>query len=176
MLRSQKTWAAVDAWLARWGALAIMALAVFYYAQYYRSELNLGGEGGTTAVIAQRLMEGQLPFIDTYLGYNVMWFYPVVALFQLTGPDFVALRIYFFVLCTAIGVLGFLTVRRVTGIGWLSFAVGTMLILIPGMLFRITWACCRFSMAGPSSEHLPRPTRRRDGNGSRTWSRGLSSA
>lgn len=134
--RERETWLMLDRLLAKWGVLALLALAAIYYAQYYRSELNLGGEGGTTAVIALRLMEGQLPFIDTYLGYNVMWFYPVVALFQLTGPDFVALRIYFFVLCAAIGIFGFLTVRRVTGIGWLSLGVGVLLILIPGMLFR----------------------------------------
>ncbi len=108
----------------------------FYYGQYYRSDLNLGGEGGTAAVIAMRLNEGWLPIVETFLGYNVMWFYPIAWLFQVTGPDYVALRLYFFALCLAMAVIGFLTVRRVTGQGWLAVGTGVLLILIPGMLFR----------------------------------------
>ena len=70
--------------------------AVIYYACYYRSGLNFSGEGGTVAIVALRLLDGQRPIVDTFLGYNVMWFYPVVWLFQLTGPDYTALRIFFF--------------------------------------------------------------------------------
>lgn len=125
-----------DAVLRRFGPLVLLVLALFYYGQYYRSDLNLGGEGGTAGVIAMRLNEGWLPIVDTFLGYNVMWFYPIAWLFQVTGPDYVALRIYFFVLCLAMAVIGFLTVRRVTGQGWLAVGTGVLLILIPGMLFR----------------------------------------
>ncbi|MEI6338401.1 MAG: hypothetical protein WCQ57_07440, partial [Verrucomicrobiota bacterium] len=107
-----------------------------YYARYYRSGLNLGGEGGTVAVVAMRLMDGQRPIVDTFLGYNVMWFYPVAWLFELTGPNYIALRIFFFALCTFTGVLAFFIVRRVTGCGWYATLAALGPVLIPGMIFR----------------------------------------
>ena len=126
----------LDLWLRRLGPLILLVVALLYYGQYYRSDLNLGGEGGTAGVIAMRLNEGWLPIRDTFLGYNLMWFYPVAWLFQLVGPDYVALRIFFFTICLATAVIGFLTVRRVTGQGWLALGTGVLLVLIPGMLFR----------------------------------------
>jgi hypothetical protein len=125
-----------DGLLRKWGPLLLLIFAVCYYGQYYRSDLNLGGEGGTTAVNAMRLNEGWLPIKDTTLNYNVMWFYPVAWLFRITGPDYIALRVFFFVLCFAAAVLGFLIVRRVTGLGWYALGVGLLIALIPGMLFR----------------------------------------
>ncbi len=126
----------VDSWLRRFGPLLLLVFALFYYGQYYRSDLNLGGEGGTAGVIALRLNAGELPFVDTFLGYNVMWFYPIAWLFRVIGPDYVALRIYFFAICLVMGVIAFLTVRRVTGQGWLAVGTGLAIVLIPGMLFR----------------------------------------
>jgi len=125
-----------EAFLKRWGALGVAVFAVIYYARYFRSGLNLGGEGGTVAVVAMRLMEGQRPIVDTFLGYNVMWFYPVAWLFELTGPNYIALRIFFFAICTITGVLAFFVVRRVTGSGWFATLAALGPVLIPGMLFR----------------------------------------
>lgn len=125
-----------DRWIRLLGPLVLLIFAFAYYGQYYRSGINLGGEGGTNAVIALRLMEGHRPIADTFLGYNVMWFYPIVWLFQMTGPDFNAMRIFFYALCLVTGVLGFFIIRRVTGMGWLSLATGILLLVIPGMLFR----------------------------------------
>lgn len=125
-----------EEFLKRWGAWGVAVIAVIYYAQYFRSGLNLGGEGGTVAVVAMRLMEGQRPIVDTFLGYNVMWFYPVAWLFELTGPDYIALRIFFFAICTITGVLAFFVVRRVTGSGWFATLAALGPVLIPGMLFR----------------------------------------
>ncbi len=134
--REEKPYRTAEQMLKCWGALAVAVFAFFYYAQYYRSGLNFGGEGGTVGVLAMRLMEGQRPIADTFLGYNVMWFYPVTWLFHLTGPNYVALRIFFFVLCTITGVLAFYIVRRVTGSGWFSTLVALGPVLIPGMIFR----------------------------------------
>ena len=129
-------WSRIDAALRAWGPLLLAIFAICYYSQYYRSGLNLGGEGGTIAVNAIRLNEGWLPIKDTTLNYNVLWFYPVAWLFKLTGPDYIALRIYFFALCAASGLLGFLIVRRVTRLGWLALGVGLLIVAIPGMQFR----------------------------------------
>ena len=122
--------------LKTWGAVGVAAFAVLYYALYYRSGLNFSGEGGTVAIVAMRLLDGQRPIVDTFLGYNVMWFYPVAGLFQLTGPDYTALRIFFFALCTTTGVLAFFVVRRLTGSGWFSVVGALGPVLIPGMIFR----------------------------------------
>ncbi|HEY5704579.1 MAG TPA: hypothetical protein VIS96_03280 [Terrimicrobiaceae bacterium] len=128
--------ARMEAGLKTWGALGVAVFAILYYALYYRSGLNFSGEGGTVALIALRLLDGQRPIVDTFLGYNLMWFYPVAWLFQLTGPDYTALRVFFFGLCTATGVLAFFVLRRVTDSGWFSVLAALGPVLIPGMLFR----------------------------------------
>lgn len=125
-----------DGWLAWVAPLALAIFAFFYYQQYYISGLNLGGEGGTNAVIAMRLLEGQRPIVDTFLGYNVMWFYPLVWLFQIVGPDFTAMRIFFYVLCALTGLMAYGVVHRVTRQAWLGVTTAVLVILLPGMLFR----------------------------------------
>lgn len=122
--------------LGRHAPWLLLLTAAVYYAFYYRHGLNLGGEGGSNAVLALRLMEGQRPIADTFLGYNLMWFYPLVALFTLTGPDYVAMRVFFFVICAINGLLGYAVVRQVTRQAWLATTVAVILILVPGMLFR----------------------------------------
>jgi hypothetical protein len=134
--RTTDFWVRLESWLKRWGALVVAILAIIYYSLYYRSGLNFSGEGGTVALVAVRLLEGQRPIVDTFLGYNVMWFYPVAWLFHLVGPDYTALRVYFFGLCTITGVLAFFIVRRVTGSGWFSILAALGPVLIPGMIFR----------------------------------------
>lgn len=135
-LRTPGLSARADEFLRRWGALLVALVAAVYYAQYYRSGLNLGGEGGTVAVYAMRLLAGQRPLEDTFLGYNVMWFWPVAWLFQITGPNYIALRLFFFAICTITGILAFFIVRRVTGRGWYAVFAALLPVLIPGMLFR----------------------------------------
>jgi hypothetical protein len=122
--------------LNRWLPWLLLGIAVVYYATYALSGLDLGGEGGTTAVIAQRLLEGQRPFLDTFLGYNLLWFYPLVWLFQIFGPNFTVVRIFFFGLSIITAWLAYRTVRRVSNLVWLAFGCGLVLILIPGIQFR----------------------------------------
>lgn len=114
----------------------LFGFAVVYYALYATSGLNLGGEGGTAGVVAMRLLDGQLPFVDTFLGYNVMWFLPVAGLFELTGPSYLALRWYFFAFCTASGLMTFSLVRGYTKNSWFSALPAVLVILVPGMQFR----------------------------------------
>lgn len=114
----------------------LFLLAVLYYASFARSGLNLGGEGGTAAVVAMRLMEGQRPIVDTFLGYNVLWFFPVAWLFEITGPNYLALRWFFFAFCITSGLLVYATVLRYTANAWFSAVPAILAILIPGMIFR----------------------------------------
>ncbi len=134
--RTHRPLAVAETHLRRHGWLVVLIFAFGYYAQYYRSGLNLGGEGGTVAVVAMRLIDGWVPLKDTFLGYNLMWFYPVVWLFQVFGPSYIALRIFFFALCALTGVMAFFVVRRVTGCGWYATVTALLPVLIPGMLFR----------------------------------------
>jgi hypothetical protein len=120
----------------RWLPWLLLGIALVYYAAYALSGLDLGGEGGTTAVIAQRLLEGQRPFVDTFLGYNLLWFYPLVCLFQIFGPNFTVVRVFFFGLSIITGLLAYRTVRRVSQSTWLAFGCALVLILIPGIQFR----------------------------------------
>jgi hypothetical protein len=119
-----------------WFPWLLVGIALAYYATYALSGLDLGGEGGTTALYAQRLLEGQRPFVDTFLSYNVLWFYPFVWLFQIFGPNFTVVRIFFFVLSIITALLAYRTVLRVSNSGLLAFGCALVLILIPGIQFR----------------------------------------
>ncbi len=114
----------------------LAGFAVVYYALYANAGLNLGGEGGTAGVVAMRLMAGQRPIVDTFLGYNVLWFLPVAGLFELTGPNYLVLRWYFFAFCTASGLMTYFVVHGYTRNAWFSAVPALMAILVPGMIFR----------------------------------------
>lgn len=126
----------VEGFLRPWFVPLLFAFAAAYYALYFHDGLNLGGEGGTTAVLAMRLMEGYRPIVDTFLGYNLLWFAPVMGLFEITGPNYLVMKGFFFFLCALSGVLGALTVWRLGHSALLALICGMILILIPGMLFR----------------------------------------
>ncbi len=119
-----------------WRIVGLILFAFLYYGSYGLSGLELRGEGGTIAVIAQRILEGERPLADTFLGYNLFWFYPIVALFSITGPNFLDIRLFFYLLSIVTGVLGYRAVWRVTGRPLLSLLAAVIIILIPGMQFR----------------------------------------
>jgi hypothetical protein len=119
-----------------WRILGLILFAILYYSSYGLSGLELRGEGGTIAVIAQRILEGERPLADTFLGYNLLWFYPIVALFSITGPNFLDVRLFFYLLSIITGVLGYRAVWRVTRRPLLSLLAAVIIILIPGMQFR----------------------------------------
>jgi hypothetical protein len=131
-------------WLNRWlWACVLVVVAVVYYGSYFRHGINFQDEGGTLVLQTQRLMNGELPFKDVDLGYNVGWFYPLMALFKITGVHFVALRAYFLALSALAAVLGFLTVEKAARHAgmrrsalWIALAVGLLLIATPGMTFK----------------------------------------
>src|SRR5688572_19141676 len=87
--------------------IVLLAIALGYYASYYRYGIGFRDEGQTVAFGAQRLLNGERPFEDVFLGYNVLWFYPVVALYDLFGVSYVLLRGWCFALSTLTAVLGF---------------------------------------------------------------------
>ena len=104
------SWKAADA--AILVCLVIAGLA--YFGQYYDCGFNVGDEG-SIVLISARLLDGERPFVDVVLGYGLLWCYPLVLLFEITGVSFIAARIYFLALALMTSLLAFLTVRRHTG-------------------------------------------------------------
>ena len=154
--------------LRRWPwVLVLLVAALAYYGSYYRHGINFQDEGGTLTHQTQRLLNGELPVKDVLIGYNVGWFYPLIALFKFTGVNFVALRVYFMALSTLAALLGFFTVEKAAryaglkraAIG-LGVAVGLLLIATPGMMFKNynplatvanAWCLLGFVLAQPST-------------------------
>jgi 4-amino-4-deoxy-L-arabinose transferase-like glycosyltransferase len=126
----------VEVFLKRWGFLILTAFALGYYGYYCRCWPGPGGEGGLIALLSQRLLQGQRPIIDMFLGYNVLWFYPVVGIFKVMGPSYIAMRIFFFLLCAITGLLSYRLVLKCTGRAWPALLAGVLTILVPGQTYR----------------------------------------
>src|SRR5258707_10955450 len=127
---------AVVARIAPWFPVVLFIFALVYYGSYAFSGLDLNGEGGTIAVIADRIRHGSRPFVDTFLGYNLLWFYPIVWLFRIFGPNFTLVRLFFFALSALMALLAYRTLLRATRRPLLSLTIAVILLLIPGIQFR----------------------------------------
>ncbi len=116
--------------------LIIVAAACAYYGSYWKYWFNPHDEGGVACLIAQRLMSGERPWVDVEPGYNIGWFYPLIALFKITGVNYLAARAWFFVLSTITALLGFGIVSRVSGSRLLGLGAGLLLVMLPGSQFK----------------------------------------
>ena len=113
----------------------LAVFAVIYYGLYYRCGYNLADEGNV-ALLSKRLLDGERPFKDMAMGYNLFWFYPIVGLFAVFGPSLIVTKVYFFTLAAITALLGYQCVAVATRKPWLAFAVGLVLVIIPGTPFR----------------------------------------
>lgn len=125
-----------DEFLIRRGGFLLWIFAFVYYGLYHNAGLTLTGEAGSNALIAIRILEGWRPIKDMFVGYNLLWFYPLSGLFLITGPNLWVTQIFFMTLSALTGWLGFSTLRRCTGCGWIAFLAAVLMILMPGGLFR----------------------------------------
>ena len=135
-----ETWKAflstVEVFLQRRGFALLVLFGLLYYGAYYNAGLVLTGEGGSNALLASRILEGWRPIVDMFVGYNLLWFYPIAGLFKITGPHMLAMQIFFMVLSLITGGLGFHLVKKTTGQAWLAVLAGGLMILMPGAMFR----------------------------------------
>jgi hypothetical protein len=125
-----------EAFLQRWGFALLVLFGLLYYGAYYNTALVLTGEGGSNALIALRILDGWRPIADMFVGYNLLWFYPIAGLFEITGPHMLAMQIFFMSLSLITGWLGFYLVKKTTGQAWLALLAGGLMILMPGAMFR----------------------------------------
>lgn len=116
--------------------LVIFVAAIAYFGSYWHFWFNPHDEGGTACLVAQRLMQGERPWVDVDPGYNVGWFYPIVGLFHFTGVNYLAVRAWFFALSTVTALLGCGIVIRVTGSRALGLVTGLLLVVFPGSQFK----------------------------------------
>jgi hypothetical protein len=125
-----------EVFLQRWGLALLVLFAFLYYGSYCNTGLVLTGEGGSNALLASRILEGWRPIVDMFVGYNLLWFYPIAGLFKITGPHMLAMQIFFMSLSLITGALGFHLVKKTTGQAWLALLAGGLMILMPGAMFR----------------------------------------
>lgn len=125
-----------EVFLQRWGLALLVLFAFLYYGSYCNTGLVLTGEGGSNALLASRILEGWRPIADMFVGYNLLWFYPIAGLFKITGPHMLAMQIFFMSLSLITGALGFHLVKKTTGQAWLALLAGGLMILMPGAMFR----------------------------------------
>jgi hypothetical protein len=123
-------------WAVIVGPLLILICAFVYFGSYIRFWFNPHDEGGTAALIASRMLAGEIPYKDVELGYNVGWFWPIVGLFKAIGVNFIAMRAYFFALSTLCALWGWAVVRKVTRREWFPIFVGIALVIFPGSQFK----------------------------------------
>ena len=125
-----------EAFLQRRGFALLVLFGLLYYGAYYNTGLVLTGEGGSNALLASRILEGWRPIVDMFVGYNLLWFYPIAGLFKITGPHMLGMQIFFMALSLITGGLGFHLVKKTTGQAWLALLAGGLMILMPGAMFR----------------------------------------
>ncbi|MEM7353398.1 MAG: hypothetical protein AAF657_21560 [Acidobacteriota bacterium] len=132
LLKTARASGVLDAML-----LAVLTLiGIAYFSQYYNAGFNLADEGSVVLTSA-RLLEGETPYLGIELGYGLLWFYPLVALFQVTGVSFVAIRIFFCGLAILTAWLAFLTLRKQTGRRDLAAVVALVVLIVPGTLHKV---------------------------------------
>jgi len=117
-------------------ALALIICALLYYGSYWRCWFNPHDEGGTAVLLANRLLQGERPFVDVKLGYNVGWFYPLVALFKFSGPHYLLTRAWFFFLATCAALAAFRLLRIGTGSRLIALLGALLVIVFPGSQFK----------------------------------------
>ena len=113
-------------------ALAVLTvIGCLYYGSYYNYFFNWADEG-SVALIAERLANGERPFVDVETGYGVLWYYPISLLFKVFGVNFLVVRIWFICLGFAATLFSYALLWRLTQNRIAAFSVALLVLLFPG--------------------------------------------
>jgi hypothetical protein len=110
---------------------ALTVVGCLYYSSYYNYHFYWGDEG-SVAVIAEKLSNGERPYVDIEPGYGVLWFYPIAILFKIFGPNFLVARIWFMCLGLAAALFAYALLGRLTRHRPVAFLVALLVLLFPG--------------------------------------------
>ncbi len=114
---------------------ALTVIGCLYYGSYYNYYFNWADEG-SVALIAEKLSEGERPYVDIEIGYGVLWFYPIAFLFKAFGVNFLVARIWFICLGFAAALFSYALLWRLTQHRVVAFLVALLVLLFPGSGYR----------------------------------------
>jgi hypothetical protein len=117
---------------------AVMALAVIafcYYGAFYNFAFNLADEG-SVALISEKLLKGERPFVDIETGYGILWYLPIVYLFKVFGVKFYLIRIYFLLIAFAATLCAYGLMLRLTANRLIAFTVALVVLWFPGSIHK----------------------------------------
>ncbi len=124
---------------ARWPDALCAAMLAAIAALYYRAFFNYGffvEDEGWVCMMALRLLGGEVPYLDLSMGYGLLWFQPVMAVFTIAGPSLLALRILFHTLQALTALMGYGGLRMLGAGRTTSFTAGLFLVLWPGTTYK----------------------------------------
>ena len=111
--------------------LALAVIGCVYYSLYYDYYFNWADEG-SVALIAEKLANGETPYVDVEPGYGILWFYPISILFKLFGVSFLVVRVWFIVLGFTAALLSYALLWRLTRHRVITFLTALLVLLLPG--------------------------------------------
>jgi hypothetical protein len=120
--------------------LVLAALSALYYALYFDAGFNFSDEGNY-AQFAYELSLGA-SFNDLPVGYGLLWFKVGEAMFRLFGPNYLIVRLFFFVCVLATTLLVYVALARLTGRRWFAVSIAAVPALAPAFLPTAFYGLC----------------------------------
>lgn len=115
-------------WLI-FGGLAVLGFV--YYSSYYKYFFNWADEG-SVALIAERLLNGERPFLDVETGYGILWFLPISLLYKVFGTGFIVVRVWFIALGFLTTLAAYFVILRLTRRRALATIVSLLVLFFAG--------------------------------------------
>lgn len=115
--------------------LALTVIGVIYYGSFYNYGFSWGDEG-SVALIAEKMFNGEKPYIDVEIGYGIFWYLPIVFLFKVFGVKFYLVRIFFLGIGLASALFAHALMMRLTANRLLAFLSALPVLMFPGCIYQ----------------------------------------
>lgn len=146
------------AWMRAASAVVVFIAALLFYLSYYDRGMMLADEG-TLIHSAQRILNGQLPYVDFYHFYAPGSFYLLAGLFRAFGESFLVYRLMWVVVRALCTLLAFLVARRFMP-SLFALLPTLLLTLIPGPWFKSFFAFSALLALWTTLLYMERPDSR----------------